>query len=177
MILINQSGRDFAHVTTALLSCHMQNLCPDSSLYFYVRAICILRRFQLWVHESFVKQTLAFAWMISIFIPCYDHDVVYQPDKVGNMTTCGATSDDKVGIMTTCGATNDNKVSILTMPCFHNGHFIAPPVLCLQSTETRDGNWWSYNDLYLHQAALLDHCLLHSTQYWSCVLDHFSPTR
>ena len=55
MIMIIQSGHNFAHVTTAQLLWHVQKLWPDWIIIFKVRTACIFTRFGIWAHTHFMK--------------------------------------------------------------------------------------------------------------------------
>ena len=51
-----QSGHNFAHVTTAKLSWHVQYLLPYWVIRIMIIAMIIFARFGVWAHNHFVKQ-------------------------------------------------------------------------------------------------------------------------
>ena len=72
VILIIQSGHNFAHVTTAVLSWHVQNCDLMGSVIFEVKATWSFQRFGLWAHKLLENGSL---------VLCSDGNIILPEEK------------------------------------------------------------------------------------------------
>ena len=77
-----QSGHKFAHVMTAELSWHVQNLWPDLMIIFHAWAMHILTSFWFWAHQPFVK------WIRSLIQKVIYREYVYPGLNELNALQC-----------------------------------------------------------------------------------------